>query len=101
MADKGRCVGCGKVGPVKPMLRHVLACAAYASAYRADPAGTQGPGEAFAQWSASGAAEQERAAADAEAWRKREVAHDAHRRAEQQRWAGAATSQSPEPSDGA
>jgi hypothetical protein len=53
-APQGRCAGCGKTGPLKPMDAHIARCDDWAAAYRSDPPGTPDAGPEYAQWSAGG-----------------------------------------------
>ena len=52
MSAHGRCDGCQENGPLRDMEAHVLGCAKWAAAYRADPSSVLDPGPAYERWDA-------------------------------------------------
>jgi len=85
VAAKGRCAGCGKAGALKVIQRHVVACDAYAKAYRDDPT-ILDPEPEHERWIASGDAEAQAADIDSGKWAERERRQQAYRAAEKDRW---------------
>lgn len=51
MRDQGRCAGCKKTGPLKPISAHVITCADWAALYRENPGAALSAAEEFARWS--------------------------------------------------
>jgi hypothetical protein len=49
---KGRCAGCGEVGPVARVNAHIRSCRQWAERYRGDPAGTLEPASEYERWQA-------------------------------------------------
>lgn len=84
---QGRCAGCGQVGPVSKIEKHVVGCPASATLFQADPDRLLTPAAEFLRW------QREDCSPEAKAQRKETRLHteftrqDVRRAQQESRWA--------------
>lgn len=90
---RGRCAGCGREGAEKAITGHVTGCPQYQSLFAAEPGRALAPAAEYQRYVASGDKDAAKEAYDDRRTREGADLQGEFRRREQDRWGGAAQSQ--------